>query len=194
MNFDTAVFYWINAHLQSHWLQLFMEYLTEKKSFIFPFGYVVVLLLLGLGRRGVVFLLVATATVILDDVVLHYIFKPLVARIRPCHVVDILRHMSHCSNSYSFPSNHAGNAFTLATLAGLCIPNSRLFGFTLASLICYSRVHLGQHYPSDVFAGALCGILMGYLGYRFNVYLCARFPAIARGPSRPAHAKPTEPA
>ena len=44
------------------------------------------------------------------------------------------------------------------------------FLYILAILIGYSRVYLGVHYPTDVLAGALCGTLIGYLGYKY-IYL-----------------------
>lgn len=60
----------------------------------------------------------------------------------------------------SFPSGHTSTAFTLATVLG---ERYRMKGFfyTIATLVGYSRVALGKHYPSDVLAGAIIGYLAG---------------------------------
>lgn len=69
------------------------------------------------------------------------------------------------ANGYSFPSNHAAVA-TLVTLclAGLvwqCFPAIRwrlataVMALALIATVCYSRVCLGAHYPSDVLGGVL---------------------------------------
>jgi len=71
-----------------------------------------------------------------------------------------------CSNSFAFPSNHASNTFAAATLISLCFRNTALLALALALLVCYSRVYLKVHYPSDVLGGAIYGSLIGYLCYR----------------------------
>jgi len=35
-----------------------------------------------------------------------------------------------------------------------------------ASLIAYSRIYLGVHYPADVLGGAMLGSLVGFVVYR----------------------------
>ncbi len=175
-NMDTAVFYWIDQHLQSPMLDAFMGFMTNKKNFVWP-GIIVGAFLVLTGKaRGIAFLVVAGIMVAVNDAFSHYILKSVFARPRPCHVVDILQHIQHCSNSYSFPSNHAGNSFTIAALSTLCYRNSILLVGTLASLICISRVYLGQHYLSDVIAGAACGILMGYIGFRLYQWILKALP------------------
>jgi len=118
------------------------------------------------GKKAVLIFLVAVAVVAVNDWVCASLIKPLVARPRPCQVLELTHIVYACGGSYSFPSNHASNSFALATLFALWNRNSALLVYTLAVLVSFSRVYLGMHYPTDVLAGALCGIVMGYLGYR----------------------------
>lgn len=69
----------------------------------------------------------------------------------------------------SFPSDHAVLFFALAT--GIFFISRRIgvFAFIYVSLvISLPRIYLGLHYPTDVFAGALLGIAMGWAG---NTYI-----------------------
>ena len=68
--------------------------------------------------------------------------------------------------SYSFPSGHAVFFFGLAT--GVYFINKK-FGrrlFVCAALICLARVIAGVHWPSDVLAGAVLGILTAWIVFR----------------------------
>ena len=62
----------------------------------------------------------------------------------------------------SFPSGHATVACACATAIALAVPRLRWPVFVLAALIAFSRVYVGVHYPLDVLAGAVLGVVLGF--------------------------------
>jgi undecaprenyl-diphosphatase len=60
----------------------------------------------------------------------------------------------------SFPSGHATTAFALAAVLSLWYPRLTLVWLLLAAAIGWSRVVLGSHFPSDVLAGAVLGLVV----------------------------------
>ena len=74
---------------------------------------------------------------------------------------------------YSFPSGHTSTAFATATSLSMAYPKWYVIApsFVWASAVGYSRMHLGVHYPTDVFAGALVGSGCAYITYRANKWL-----------------------
>lgn len=87
--------------------------------------------------------------------------KTLVKRPRPYQTnTDI--YPDEIDNSYGFPSGHTSVAFSTATSLFLASEKkNRLYigipAFIWATSVGYSRIYLGQHYPSDVLMGALVG-------------------------------------
>jgi VanZ family protein len=67
----------------------------------------------------------------------------------------------------SFPSGHAMAGFATATVVALAARRGRVAvpAFAGAGLLAASRVYLGHHYPSDVFAGAVIGAGVGAAAY-----------------------------
>ena len=59
----------------------------------------------------------------------------------------------------SFPSGHATDAFAIATAIGALWPRTRTFMWTYAVMIAASRVVVTKHFPSDVLAGAIVGVV-----------------------------------
>ena len=105
-------------------------------------------------------------------------FKDSFQRLRPCYnesIIDSLRLVKeNCGGKYGFFSAHASNSFSLAIFFGLLFINriSYIIMITIvyASLISYSRIYLGVHYPIDIIFGSFFGIFVGFVMYSF-VYL-----------------------
>lgn len=74
---------------------------------------------------------------------------------------------------YSFPSGHTSEAFSMATSLSLAFPKWYVIApsFAFASLVGYSRMYLGVHYPSDVITGALVGSGSAWLMYKLNKWM-----------------------
>ena len=86
--------------------------------------------------------------------------KDLVHRTRPFDAHPQI-HPLYVVHSSSFPAGHAATAFAGATLLSYLAPRAAPLFVLLAAAIGYSRVYVGVHYPGDVAAGALLGVLCG---------------------------------
>ena len=61
----------------------------------------------------------------------------------------------------SFPSGHAATSFACAaTLARYLSRRTAIALYVLAALVAWSRVYVGAHYPLDVLAGAVLGLVI----------------------------------
>ena len=102
------------------------------------------------------------------------IFKDSFQRLRPCYdesIKDSVRLVKEgCGGKHGFFSAHASNSFSLAVFFGLLFKDFSKYPiyFTLifASLISYSRVYLGVHYPLDIIFGLIFGLIFGTLVYK----------------------------
>ena len=95
-------------------------------------------------------------------------------RLRPLHEESLHFLIPHGMPPYSldgwssFPSDHAALYFALAT--GFLFISRKAGAFALlytTLIICFPRIYLGLHYPTDILAGAILGILTSLLSNRY---------------------------
>lgn len=91
------------------------------------------------------------------DVSLYLLLKNLIKRDRPATKMDFYEAWITPSDKFSFPSGHTAAAFVFAWLIWDFYPVFAVPVFLWASLVGMSRVLLGVHYPSDIFAGIVLG-------------------------------------
>jgi undecaprenyl-diphosphatase len=102
------------------------------------------------------------ASIALASSVVNLVLKPLGDRRRPdrnIYAVPLARQVA-MPRSTSWPSGHSASAFAFATGVGAAWPGVGVPLSVLASLVAYSRVHTGVHYPSDTIAGTASGVAL----------------------------------
>ena len=178
LNLDTELFIYLNS-LGFPLFDNFWIFLSTKEANVFFYS---TLLFLYFYKRSLKFkfselfyllILIAFMIAITDQTA--NLFKDSFQRLRPCYnemIKDSLRLVKEsCGGKYGFFSAHASNSFTLAVFFGLLYKNKfkYLIYITLlyASLISYSRIYLGVHFPLDILFGATFGIIIGILTFNF---------------------------
>ena len=158
---DGWAFLLVNRSLQNPVCDVLMPILSTKRYILFPAAVAVMMLLVWGGRRMWIVVAVGVAALVLTDLCTNLI-KASLQRVRPCHVIPAVHLLTGCTRSFSLPSNHASNMFAIATVGWWGFRRYRWALFILAAGVAYSRVYLGAHYPADVLAGALLGMVVAW--------------------------------
>jgi len=111
--------------------------------------------LTDIGAHGLLAQLSITAA---TQLLKHFIGRP---RPRFTHGDELVLGPSLDSGLDSFPSGHVANAFGAATVLAWFFPTVRTPLYLVASLVAVSRVLRGSHFPTDVWAGAVLGVVIG---------------------------------
>jgi undecaprenyl-diphosphatase len=83
--------------------------------------------------------------------------KSKIKRDRPFVAVEGLQNLVAPPDQFSFPSGHTAAAFLMAFVVSRQFRNLRVPLYLWAGGVGFSRVYLGVHYPTDVFAGTFLG-------------------------------------
>ena len=63
----------------------------------------------------------------------------------------------------SLPSGHSTSIFAFATVVAILVPRARVFVYTIAVWVAFSRVLIGVHYFTDAVLGAILGTVFPYI-------------------------------
>lgn len=164
MNWELSVLHWFES-IHNPVLDVIMKCITVLgNSGIFWILLAVVLMFFKKYRKTAVSMAFA---LVLSLIFTNLIIKILVARERPFAVDPSLLQslLIKKPTDWSFPSGHSSASFA-AAVAVFC--NDKRPGIPLvilAALIAVSRLYLTVHFPTDVIAGTVLGIIYGIGGY-----------------------------
>tara|TARA_B110000459_G_C16593895_1_gene487616 strand:- start:124 stop:690 length:567 start_codon:yes stop_codon:yes gene_type:complete len=173
IEWDKTLFLWLNTRgtptFDSFWMMM-----TNRASNILI--YLILWLFISwktTWKKGL-YLLLFTALLILLTDQLTNLFKLNFGRLRPCYdqeIKSLIRLVkSNCGGRFSFFSGHASNSFALAIFFGGILKSYIRYSnyglLFIASLIAYSRVYIGVHFPLDIICGAIAGVSIGKLFHK----------------------------
>lgn len=175
LRLDSELFLFLN-NLGSPFFDNFWIYLSYKEAnILFYLLLLIFYLSINSSKLSEIFyLLVFIAIMITIADQTANLFKDTFQRIRPCYdevLKDSIRLVKNsCGGKYGFFSAHASNSFSLAIFFGLLYKNKFRYviyiSLLYASLISFSRIYLGVHFPLDIFFGSIFGITVGFLIFR----------------------------
>lgn len=118
------------------------------------FSAIIGVLIWQLGEFNLAFLIIQASAA---SWIVVNVFKYFIGRPRPGNSLTSLTRTS------SFPSGHSTNAFSMSIVLSQQIASLNFLPLFIAAGVAVSRIVLRNHYPSDVIAGSLLGILIGHL-------------------------------
>jgi undecaprenyl-diphosphatase len=167
LELDTQLFLFLNGLNNPFWDPI-MVFFSAKFTMI-PFYLLIVLFMFKkFGGRAVWALMGIALVIVLADKSSVLLFKNVFQRLRPCHNPEIadLIHLAagKCYGKFGFVSSHAANSFGVAVFLALLIRKRWFLAMMIAwaSIVSYSRIYLGVHYPGDIIFGGLLGAFCGY--------------------------------
>lgn len=162
---DGAILLWIQEFVRNDVLTPWLLAITKlgDKGFIWIFISVLLLCFKPTRKTG----LTAILALILSLCVINLTLKYIVARARPFDMIEALVPLVERPRDFSFPSGHSGSSFAAAGVFFRGLPKwAGIPMLLLALLISVSRLYVGVHYPSDVFAGIVIGWGLSYAAER----------------------------
>lgn len=178
-NIDKELFLFLNG-INSGGLDPIMYFISSHWFWIPAVIAALWMIIKKYGKKAWLPILIVIITYICTEQVTN-IVKHAVERFRPTHNNDISQFVHIVNNYkggiYGFFSGHASNSFGLALITALLIRN-KYYSISImlwAIIVSYSRIYLGVHYPSDIFAGAMFGVFAAsgfYLLWRFLNHKC----------------------
>lgn len=178
-NLEISILYWINQTTSNFIFDSFFPFYTDlHKSSVFaiPFAlFIIYVFIKKFKKLGLLYFLFLIVSIALSDFTGGKI-KNYYQRTRPYAEASLnIKQRSPANPKKSFPSNHASNSFGIATYLAVFFPQSRIITFPLASLVAYSRMYNGVHYPSDILAGGILGSLFALLFSRLALFIGLKF-------------------
>jgi len=169
-NYEAASFLFTNGIFRNPIMDFLMWWASNRFIWIPLYVFFVWKIYKSYPKNFWLFIIFCVLLILFNDQ-LGNVFKHGFERPRPTHdallgsLVETVN--NYRGGRYGFFSAHASNSFGVAMMVTmLCYDKFKpIFpiAFGYASLVSFSRIYLGVHYPSDILVGAMVGILSGWI-------------------------------
>jgi undecaprenyl-diphosphatase len=170
IRFDYNVFRFINSNLKCKFLDFYMAPISycDSISFNVSFFAILILSILILWKNQKKYFwknLVLLAIILAIVTVVIYFLKHCFERPRPLSVFsdENINLLFEKAYSNSFPSGHTEIIVAICTFMFMTVRKYWYWYVIIASVAGFYRIYSGTHFPSDVLAGAMLGIIFTYI-------------------------------
>ena len=161
---DKQMMVFFNKTISNPIFDFIMPIITNQNFLVFSGLVLIGYLAYYGGKRGRITIAVLLIAAGASDALCFQIVKPWVGRIRPSYeFYEYIILLVSKGGKYSFPSNHAANSFVFATVISYFYEKNKTFLYILASVIAFSRVYVGVHYPLDIIFGSIIGYIISWI-------------------------------
>ena len=179
ISLDKKLFLFFHERISNSLFDFLMPWLRNKYFWIPLYIYFIFLIIYYFRKQSWMVIIAAFITVGISDFISSGVLKPFFHRLRPCQNSELVSHIHNiiiCGSGFSFVSSHAANHFAVAVFLGIIFKNkiNWLLGILLiwAATISFAQVYVAYHYPTDIFGGAIVGIISGlFVSYFLNYWL-----------------------
>ena len=169
--FELPILWWIRENLTCPFLDTVMPYISSLARHG-EFWILLALILMCFKKTrkaGVAMGLAMACGYLVGNIGL----KNIVARTRPYDMVEVELLVKSLSD-FSFPSGHTLVSIEAATALTVYHRKWGIAALVLAVVIALSRLYLFVHYPTDVLAGVIIGVIIALLCCRLTDWLWSR--------------------
>lgn len=164
-NFDNSILQFIQSNIRNDMLDSIMPIITSlgNAGFIWILICAALLFCTRYRKYGYIMLIALILCILVGNLGI----KLLVARTRPFDANPLIGGLLiKAPGDYSFPSGHTMVSFSSSVVLYYMNKKAGISAFILSAVIGFSRLYLYVHYPSDVFAGMVIGMLLAYISMK----------------------------
>lgn len=145
---------------QVSWIDEVMKFATNYAVHVFA---VVLLLMWFFGKEQMKKTVVYSAISGVIGILVNVLISKFYFEARPFVTYDDINVLVDHAADASFPSDHTTGAIALAFAIALRNKKLGLIMMIFALLTGFSRIYVGNHYPGDVLAGIIVGIVVAWI-------------------------------
>jgi membrane-associated phospholipid phosphatase len=179
IEFDYSVFKFINSNLKSKFLDFYISLISYCDFKYFNLSFFLILIIsIGIlwNNKKECFWtdLILLVCILAIGAIITLFLKHHFQRLRPLKVLgnkNINTFFEEIYRNDSFPSGHTQLAFSICTFMFIVVKKYWYWYLILALGVSFERIYAGYHFPFDVLAGAVIGIVSAYAtGALFRKY------------------------